>query len=60
MTAVYDPEGNIKKAEDFLAEFGKAVTITVEDPSLDTEDPTLTYRIVTVPDMGLSLEAAEE
>lgn len=53
MTAAYDPEGNAKKSADFLAQFGRAVTITVEDPSLDTEDPTLTYRIVTLPDLGV-------
>ena len=53
MTAIYDAEGNSKKASDFLAEFGKAVTITVEDPSLDPEDSTLTYRILEAPELTL-------
>lgn len=57
MTAAYDPSGNAKKASDFLAEFGKAMTLTVEDPSLDAEDTTLTYRIVTLPDLGIAYEA---
>lgn len=57
MTAIYDPEGNAKKADDFLAEFGKAMTLTVEDPSLDVEDTTLTCRIVELPDMGILFEA---
>lgn len=55
MTASYDPDGNAKGASDFLAEFAKAMTITVEDPSLDTQDTTLTYRIVGVPDLGISM-----
>ena len=42
-----------EKASDFLAEFGKAVTITVEDPSLDPEDSTLTYRILEAPELTL-------
>ena len=54
MTAVYDPEGNTKGAEDFLAQFAKTVTLTVENPSLDLEDTTLTYRIVTLPDLGIT------
>ncbi len=53
MTAIYDAEGNSKKASDFLAEFGNAVTITVEDPSLDPEDSTLTYRILEAPELTL-------
>ena len=53
MTAIYDAEGNSKKVSDFLAEFGKAVTITVEDPSLDPEDSTLTYRILEAPELTL-------
>lgn len=57
MTAAYDPSGNAKKASDFLSEFGKAMTLTVEDPSLDAEDTTLTYRIVTLPDLGIAYEA---
>ena len=53
MTAVYDPAGNAKKAADFLTEFGKALTLTVEDSSLDKEDTTLSNRIVTLPDLGI-------
>jgi hypothetical protein len=57
MTGIYDPANNSKKAADFLAEFGKAMTLTVENPALDPEDTTLTCRIIGVPDMGLLLEA---
>ena len=59
MTAIYDVENNTKGASDFLAEFGKAMTITVEDASVDPEDTTLTNRIVTLPDMGILLEEEE-
>ena len=53
MTAAYDAEGNSKKAADFLAEVGSAMTITVEDPSIDPEDSTLTYRILEAPELNL-------
>lgn len=53
MTTVYDPEGNAKKAEDFLAEFGHEVVITVEDSTVDPEDTTLSNRIVTLPELGI-------
>ena len=53
MTATYDVEGNSKKAADFLAEVGSAMTITVEDPSIDPEDSTLTYRILEAPELNL-------
>ena len=56
MTAIYDVENNTKGASDFLAEFGKAMTITVEDASVDPEDTTLTNRIVTLPEMGILFE----
>lgn len=56
MTTVYDAENGAKGAEEFLAEFGAGWTFTVEDPSLIPDDTTLTYRIVTTPDMGLILE----
>ena len=57
MGEVYDPEGSGKTAADFLAEFGKAMTLTVEKPSLDAEDPTLASRIVGLPEMGILNEA---
>ncbi|MGX8699013.1 MAG: hypothetical protein ACSW8F_03670 [bacterium] len=50
MSAVYDPENSTKGAADFLAEFAKPMTLTVEDPSTDLEDTTLAYRLVTLPD----------
>ena len=57
MGLIYDPEGSGKTAADFLAEFGKAMTLTVEKPSLDAEDPTLASRIVGLPEMGILNEA---
>lgn len=56
MTAAYDPAGSAKTAKDFLAEFGKALTVTVEEPSLAPDDTTLTCRIVTIPDLGILYE----
>lgn len=56
MSAVYDPAGSGKKAADFLSEFGKAMTLTVEDSSLDAEDTTLSNRIVTLPDFDYNGE----
>lgn len=56
MTAAYDAAGS-KGAEDFLAEFAKPLTITVENTALDLEDTTLTNRIVTIPDLGILFEA---
>jgi hypothetical protein len=50
MSAVYDPENSTKGAKEFLAEFAVAQTLTVEDPSVDLEDTTLSYRLVTLPD----------
>lgn len=43
-------------AESFLAEYGKEMTLTVEDPSLSPEDTTLNYRIIGVPDLGITNE----
>lgn len=59
MTAQYDPEGNSKGAEEFLAEFGVERTITVENPSVSPDDTTLAYRIVTAPDMGIMNESEQ-
>lgn len=53
MTLAYDPEGNAKKAEDFLAQFGEEVTIEVEDPSLSPEDTTLSSKLLSIPELAL-------
>lgn len=56
MSVLYDPDNNTKGAKEFLAEFAKAQTLTVEDPSVDPEDTTLAYRLVTLPDVTGLLE----
>lgn len=56
MTAIYDKENGEKGAEEFLADFAKEITITVEDPSLDPEDTTLVYRLTEIPDLAVVLE----
>lgn len=53
MTLAYDPEGNAKKAEDFLAQFGEELTIEVEDPTLSPEDTTLSSKILQIPELAL-------
>ena len=53
MTELLDPENNAMDAKAFLAAYAEALTITVEDPSLDAEDPSLGYRIVTLPELKL-------
>lgn len=58
MTSLYDPEGNTKGAEDFLAEFGTAFTVTVEDPTLVPEDTTLTFRLTDAPELPMPTHAA--
>ena len=57
MSVLYDPDSNTKGAKEFLAEFGVAQTLTVEDPSVDPEDTTLSYRLVTLPDTAALYEA---
>ena len=57
MSVIYDPDNNTKGAKEFLAEFGIAQTLTVEDPSVDPEDTTLSYRLVTLPDTAALYEA---
>lgn len=39
-------------AADFLAQYAHELEITVEDPSLLPEDTTLSYRLVTIPDLS--------
>lgn len=53
MTVLLDPENNAMTAKDFLAEYAEKLTITVEDPSLDAEDLSLGYRIITLPELKL-------
>lgn len=55
MTTIAFPSGSQNGAADFLAKYGKAMTITVEDPSLYTEDTTLSYRIVSMPEESLEI-----
>lgn len=53
MTSNFDPEGNTKGAKEFLAEFAEAITVTVEDPTLDAEDISLGFRVVKNPELKL-------
>ena len=55
MTTIAFPGGSQNGAQDFLSTYGKAMTITVEDPSLSPDDTTLSYRIVTMPDESLEI-----
>lgn len=53
MTELLDPENNAMDAKAFLAEYAETLTFTVEDPSLDPEDVSLGYRIITAPEIKL-------
>lgn len=53
MTAVYDAENGTAGAEEFLASLAQEITVTVEDPTVDPEDTTLAYRLVSVPSIDL-------
>ncbi|MBQ4426360.1 MAG: hypothetical protein II881_01220 [Oscillospiraceae bacterium] len=53
MTELLDPEANAMTAKDFLAKYAQQVVVTVEDPSLDVEDSSLGYRLLTVPELAL-------
>lgn len=56
MTEVYVKEdGSTGNGEDFLKQYGKEFSVTVEDPSLLPEDTTLNYRIVTIPVLAENL-----
>ncbi|MCC8064762.1 MAG: hypothetical protein LIO70_06750, partial [Clostridiales bacterium] len=55
MTTIAFPEGSDDGAQDFLDKYAQAMTVTVEDPSLLAEDTTLSYRIVTLPDVELEI-----
>jgi hypothetical protein len=48
MTTVAFPEGSSDGAKDFLSKYAQSMTFTVENPSLDAEDTTLSYAIVTM------------
>lgn len=53
MTELLDPENGTMDAKAFLAEYAEALTVTVEDPTLDPEDVSLGCRIVTNPELKL-------
>lgn len=53
MTQVVDPENAAMDAKAFLEAYAETLTITVEDPALDTEDVTLGCRIVDLPELKL-------
>lgn len=53
MTVAYDPENNAAKGADFLAQYAHEMVVTVEDPTVDLEDSTLSYRLVTLPELGI-------
>ena len=55
MTTVAFPAGSEDGAADFLSQYGREMTITVEDPSLSPEDTTLSYRIVSMPEESLEI-----
>lgn len=57
MTQTWDAEGGAKGAKEFLSEFAETLTITVEDPTLDAEDVSLGFRIVTNPELKLVTSA---
>lgn len=46
MTTLAFPAGSEDGSADFLAKYGKEITMTVEDPSKAPDDTTLSYRIV--------------
>jgi len=58
MTALVDPDNNAMDAKAFLAAYAEALTITVEDPSLDVEDPSLGYRVLNPESISLKLLTA--
>lgn len=55
MTTVVFPAGSEDGAADFLSQYGREMTITVEDPSLSPDDTTLSYRIVSMPEESLEI-----
>ena len=55
MTTVAFPSGSEDGAADFLSQYGREMTITVEDPSLSPDDTTLSYRIVSMPEESLEI-----
>ncbi len=57
MKEIADPENNAMDGKAFLSKYAETLTITVEDPSLDPEDVSLGYRIVTKPEIKLITEA---
>lgn len=57
MTELLDPENNTLDAKGFLAAYAERLTITVEDPSLDPEDVSLGYRVLTLPELKLITSA---
>ena len=58
MTTLAFPSGSEDGAADFLAKYGKEITLTVEDPSLSADDTTLAYRITAMPE-GLEITGNE-
>lgn len=57
MKEIVDPENNAMDAKAFLSKYGETLTVTVEDPSLDPEDVSLGYRIVTMPEIKIVTES---
>ncbi len=55
MTTIAFPSGSEDGATDFLSTYGKAMTVTVEDPSLYQEDTSLSYRIVSMTEENLEI-----
>ena len=55
MTTIAFPSGSEDGAADFLSTYGKAMTVTVEDPSLYQEDTSLSYRIVSMTEENLEI-----
>ena len=55
MTTIAFPSGSEDGAADFLSTYGKAMTVTVEDPSLYQEDTSLYYRIVSMTEENLEI-----
>ena len=57
MKEIADPENGAMDGKAFLSKYAETLTITVEDPSLDPEDVSLGYRIITMPEIKLITEA---
>ena len=57
MKEIADPENGAMDGKAFLSKYAETLTITVEDPSLDPEDLSLGYRIITMPEIKLITEA---